>query len=255
MYRTSLVLLLAASSTCFAATKDKRPWDISLDFGAIATSGNTDTTTLQAKLDAKQNMEKWENQYILNGLYKKDQVTQDDGTEIEETTAEKYLASAKSNYILETDKSYLFGFVSYANDKFGAYRTYTTVALGYGDWIYSTPTLTWFAEAGPGYFWGEQALESDDPDVPDTLVDQSGAILRAASTLIWRVTETAEFKQVISVEAGSDNTRTLSETSLATTITQSLQLKVGFSIANDTQVAQGKEKTDTTTFVNLVYHL
>src|SRR3954471_8568731 len=128
MFRTSLIFLLVASSTCFAATEDKRPWDVSLDFGAIATSGNTDTTTLQAKLDAKQNMEKWENQYILNGLYKKDQVTQDDGTETEETTAEKYLASAKSNYILETDKAYLFGFVSYANDKFGAYRTYTTVA-------------------------------------------------------------------------------------------------------------------------------
>jgi putative salt-induced outer membrane protein YdiY len=28
---------------------------------------------------------------------------------------------------------------------------------------------------------------------------------------------------------------------------------VGFAIANDSDVAPGKEKTDTTTFVNLVY--
>lgn len=255
MFRVSAFLLFAVSSTCFAATEDKRPWDISIDFGAIATSGNTDAATLQSKLDIKQNRARWENQYILSGLYKKDEVVQEDGTEIAETTASKFLVSAKTNYILEADKSYLFGFVSYTNDKFGAYRTYETVALGYGDWIYSTPTLTWFAEAGPGYFWGEQVIESDDPAIPDALVDQSGAILRAASTLIWHVTETAEFKQVVSVESGSDNTRSISETSLATTISQRMQMKVGFSIANDTDVAPGKEKTDTTTFVNLVYRL
>lgn len=249
------VLIVAAGISSFAFAEEKKPWDVSVDLGAIRTSGNTDTTTVQAKVDAKQNLQQWENEYILNSLYKKDQVVQDDGTEETQTTAEKYLASVKSNYILQTEKSYLFGFASYANDKFGAYRTYSTVALGYGDWLYSTPTLTWFVEAGPGYFRGDQVIENPDPTLPDTLVEQSGAILRAASTLVWKVTETAEFKQVVSVESGSDNTRTLSETSLATTISERLQLKVGFTVANDTDVAPGKEKTDTTTFVNLVYHL
>lgn len=248
-----MAMVLSAAS--LANAEEKRPWDISVDFGAIATSGNTETTSLQAKLDIKQNLKKWENEYILNGLYKEDQVLQDDGTETKETTAEKYMASVKSNYILEAEKSYLFGFASYANDKFGAYRSYETVALGYGDWLYSDPTLNWFVEAGPGYFWGEQVIESEDPDVPDVLVDQSGAILRVASTLIWHITDTAEFKQVLSVESGSDNTRTISETSIATTIINRLQMKVGFTIADDTEVAPGKEETDTTTFVNLVYRI
>jgi len=30
-------------------------------------------------------------------------------------------------------------------------------------------------------------------------------------------------------------------------------MKVGIAVANDTDVAPGKEKTDTTTFINLVY--
>ncbi|HEY8938786.1 MAG TPA: DUF481 domain-containing protein, partial [Cellvibrio sp.] len=105
-----------------------------------------------------------------------------------------------------------------------------------------------------GYFEGEKVIESDDPAVPDTLTDESGAMLRAATALEWKITSTAEFKQTISVESGADNTRTQSETSLSASITEAMKMKVGFAVANDTDVAPGKEKTDTTTFVNLVYN-
>ena len=153
------------------------------------------------------------------------------------------------------DKSYLFGFASHANDKFGAYRNYSTVALGYGDWLYTTDAVNWFVEVGPGYFKGEQVNKGATVNDPDVLVDQSGVMLRSASTLVWHISKTAEFKQSLSVESGSDNTRTTSETSLATTISNSLQMKVGFTVANDKTVAAGKKNTDIITFVNLSYHL
>lgn len=255
MQKISFALVLSAlSATVFAADEQKRPWDIEVDLGAIATSGNTETTSVQVKLDAKQNLEKWENQYILSSLFKEDEVSQDDGTTSKEKTAEKYFGSAKFAYLIGVEKSYLFGFGSHTRDNFGAYRNYSTIALGYGDWIYSSKTLNWFVEAGPGYFEGEKVIKSDDPAIPDTFKDESGAILRAATALEWKITETAEFKQTISVEAGSDNTRTQSETSLSSSITQAMKMKVGFAVANDTDVAPGKEKTDTTTFVNLVYN-
>jgi len=253
-YSRVAVVLLTTLFTTSTLAEDKRPWEVEVDLGAIATSGNTETTSLQLKVDAKQNLEKWENQYIFSSLFKQDDVEQDDGSTSNEKTAEKYLGSLKSAYIFGVEKSYLFGFVSHTNDKFGAYRTYTTVALGYGDWLYSTPNLNWFVEAGPGYFEGEKVLESDDNLTPDTLVNESGAILRAATALEWKITKTAEFKQVISVESGADNTRTISETSLSTSISDAMQMKVGVSVANDSDVAPGKEKTDTTTFVNLVYN-
>jgi len=147
------------------------------------------------------------------------------------------------------EKSYLFGYVSYTDDKFGAYRTYTTVAMGYGDWLYSTPKLQWFVEAGPGYFEGKKP----DADNPGSYTIESGAILRAATELIWKFSSNAEFKQLLSVESGSDNTRTISESSVAASLTNAMKMKVGVNIANDTDVAPGKKKTDTTTFVNLVY--
>lgn len=248
------MVLSLMTAAAFAADEEKRPWDVEVDLGAIATSGNTETTSVQVKLDAKQNLEKWENQYILSSLFKEDEVTQDDGSTSKEKTAEKYFGSAKFAYLIGVEKAYLFGFGSHTRDNFGAYRSYSTVALGYGDWLYSSKTLNWFVEAGPGYFEGEKVIESSDPAVPGRLSDESGAMLRAATALEWKITATAEFKQTISVESGADNTRTQSETSLSTSITEAMKMKVGFSVANDTDVAPGKKKTDTTTFVNLVYN-
>lgn len=257
MFKHTLVNLVCISalscSSFILAAEEKRPWEVDLDIGAIATSGNTDTSSFQAKLDAKQNLEKWENQYILSTLLKKDDVEQDDGSKKKEKTAEKYFGSAKAAYLIGTEKSYFYGFVSHTKDEFGAYRTYTTASLGYGDWLYSSPKLNWFIEAGPGYFEGEKITKSKLVGVPDIITDQKGAILRAATALEWKVTDNAKFKQSISVESGSDNTRTQSETSLSTSINEAMKMKVGLSISNDTDVAPGKVKTDTTTFVNLVY--
>ncbi len=253
MQKLTLALALTALTTPVFAEDEKRPWDVEVDLGAIATSGNTDTTSMQFKLDAKQNLDKWANQYILSSLFKEDEVERDDGTTATEKTAEKYFGSAKFAYLLGLEESYLFGFGSYTDDQFGAYRTYATVAFGYGNWLYSSPTLNWFVEAGPGYFEGEKVIVSDDETIPDSISDESGAMLRLATALEWQITSNAVFKQVVSVEAGGDNTRTVSETSLASSISERFKMKVGFDISNDTDVAPGKEKTDTTTYVNLVY--
>lgn len=250
MLKTPLSLLAVAALPLLAQAEDApRPWDVEVDLGIINTSGNTETSSFQGKLDAKQKLEKWENQYIVSGLYKEDQVEDDAGVKSKETTAEKYFGSLKSAYLIGVEKSYLFGYASYTNDKFGAYKTYTTVALGYGDWIYSSPSVQWFAEAGPGYFEGKKPIE----DGSDIYMTESGAMLRAASELVWKVSDSAEFKQTLSVEAAADNTRTISETSLSASINHAMKMKVGINIANDSKVAEGKEPTDTTTFVNLVY--
>lgn len=255
MLKVNLAIVIAALSTA-ALAEEKKPWAVEVELGAIATSGNTEATSLHTKLDVKQNLAKFKNQYIISSLFKEDEITQNDNTKVKEKTADKYLLSAKSAYQLansDADKSYLFGFVSYSHDKFGAYRTYETAALGYGDWLYSNEKVNWFAEAGPGYFRGEKVSESDDINNPYLYEVEQGALLRVATQLEWKVTQTAVFKQIISVETGSDNTRSLSETSLAASISNAMQMKFAFAIASDSKVAEGKEKTDTTTSATIVY--
>lgn len=259
MLKVNLTLLIASLSVVSYAD-EVRPWEVEVELGAIATSGNTQTTSLHGKLNAKQNLTKFRNEYIVNSLYKEDEVLQDDNTKITEKTADKYLVSAKSAYLLEgaTAKSeekpsYLFGFVSYTHDKFGAYKTYETAALGYGDWLYSTETFNWFAEAGPGYFRGEKIVGNGSLSQPYVVETEQGALLRLATEIEWKFSQTAEFKQIVSVETGSDNTRVLSETSVAASITNAMQMKLGFAVASDSKVAPGKEKTDTTTSATIVY--
>lgn len=260
MLKINLAVVIATLSIPTIAD-ELRPWEVEVELGAIATSGNTSATSLHGKLNAKQNLTKFRNEYILSSLYKEDEVLQDDNTKIKEKTADKYLISAKSAYLLENQStqkeseksSYLFGFASYTHDDFGAYETYETVALGYGDWLFSGDTLNWFIEAGPGYFRGEKVLVSNNINIPNVIETEKGALLRVASELEWKFSQTAVFKQILSVETGSDNTRVLSETSVAASITNAMQMKVGFAVASDSRVAPGKEKTDTITSATLVY--
>ncbi|RYG05044.1 MAG: DUF481 domain-containing protein [Chitinophagaceae bacterium] len=193
MLRVNAALMLAILSAN-ASAQENRPWEIEVELGAIATSGNTETTSIHAKLDAKQHLNRFNNEYIINSLFKQDDVLQDDNTKVKEKTAEKYLLSAKSSYQLsDADKSYLFGIGSYTHDKFGAYKTYETVAIGYGDWIYANDTVNWFLEAGPGYFRGEKVLQTSNVNDPYVYEIEQGALLRVATELQWKITQTSVF--------------------------------------------------------------
>lgn len=242
---------LIVSSAVFAEVADK-PWEAAAELGVVSASGNTEATSLQAKLDMTQNLERWTNSYVLTGLINKSDVEQDDGSVSNEKTAEKYFGSVKSAYDLgEKESNYLFFFASHAVDKFGSYRQYSTVSAGYGTSLIEQENLRMEAEVGPGYVQGEKVFE--DPVLPDRFVTEDGAMLRVAGKLVWNLTANAEFKQLLSVESAEDNRRTLSETSLSTKISEVMQMKATFSLATDSEVAPGKEKTDTTTSITLVY--
>ena len=249
----ALVAGIAATSAAPAllaqdVEQENRKWKTTAEVGAISTSGNTETTTFQGKLDATQDLNRWRNQYVLSILYTEDDIEQPDGTTSTETTAEKFSGSVKSAYKINNDNANFFVFASHTNDEFGAYQKYTTLALGYGNRLFETSTMTLDAEIGPGYYWAEQDLPE-----PQGTTDEEGALLRAAAQYEWQVSETADFKQVVSVEAADDNTRTISDTSLSLRINGALQMKIGYTLQNDSDVAPGKEKTDTTTYANLVY--
>lgn len=241
----SLVALSAAPGV-MAQDEEKRTWKASAEIGAIATSGNTDSTTFNGKLDATQDLERWKNQYTLNVLYSEDEVAQPDGSVDSETTADKVSASVKSAYKINRDNANLFVFGSHTDDEFGAYQKYTTLALGYGNRLFETETMQLDAEIGPGYYWAEQNTD-------DGVIEEDGALVRAAAQFDWQVSPTADFKQVLSMESSDENTRTVSDTSLALQINGSMQMKVGYTIQHDSEVGPEKENTDTTTYVNLVY--
>ncbi len=247
--KTATFALIPLALPTSVMAEEEKAWQANAELGAIFTSGNTETTSIKAKLDVKQELESWSNHYVLDALFKEDEIeTEIDGVVSEEkqTTAEKYFASLQANYKLESEGSSLFVFGSHTDDKFGGISKYTTIAAGYSRHLYKSDAALLKADIGPGYVFGEQA--------DGTEIDSS--IIRLAADYSLKVSENATFTQVVSVESsfeGEKNTRTKSETGFAAKINGSLQMKLGLVITNNSEVSVGTEKTDTETTVTLVY--
>ena len=108
-----LSVLVAAGVVTSAVASEKKTWEANAELGAIITSGNTETTTFKGALNVKHNLENWNNEYKLDGIYKEDEVEKDDGTKVTERTNEKYFASAQGNYKLNEENAHLFVYGSY----------------------------------------------------------------------------------------------------------------------------------------------
>ncbi|MDX3775519.1 DUF481 domain-containing protein [Chromatiaceae bacterium AAb-1] len=249
MAAVSSALVSTATIAQDAAPDDSQPpgppkiWTISAELGAITTSGNTEGTSVTGKIDARQELEKWSNQYIFSAYFKQDEKTNDQGDKYTEKSAERYLVSAKGAYKLGDEFDTLFIFGSFTDDKFGAYRKYSTFSAGYGTRLYHAEDKSLDVEIGPGYFSGERS----------TGETENGLIVRGAGSFKWQISESATFTQTLSVEYGEDNTRTIAETALSAKINGALQMKAAFLVQNDSDVPVDKKKTDTQTSLTLVY--
>ncbi|HEX7986391.1 MAG TPA: DUF481 domain-containing protein [Duganella sp.] len=238
---------LALSLSCgHAAAVDLDPpygWSTSAELGAISTSGNTVGTSVTGKIDSKQELPDWSNEYILAGYFKDEQVTNADGEKVRERSAQRYSLSAKAAYKLMQDRDRLFALATHVDDRFGAYLRYSTIGVGYGTQIYQSETKTLDVEIGPGYFRGARS----------TGETENGMTVRGAADFKWRLSESALFSQMLTVERGTSNTHSQAETALRTKINNTMQLKAAFSVRNDTSVPADKKNTDTQTSVTLVY--
>jgi putative salt-induced outer membrane protein len=218
-------------------------WYTSAELGAISTTGNTTGTSVTGKIDARHEMAKWSNEYSVSGFFKQDQYTREDGSKYSQRAAERYSFSAKAAYKLIGEGKRAFVLGSHVNDRFGAYTSYTSFAIGHASQWFSSEDATLDVELGPGYFHGQRAKGPGE----------SGVTVRAATNFRWRLSEWALFAQNTSVERGTSNVRSTAETSLSTKINGTMQMKAAFIARNDTNVPDGKKKTDTQTSLTLVY--
>jgi putative salt-induced outer membrane protein len=248
MKKSLLVLALTSSVSVFAADEVK-PLSMDGEFGFISTSGNTKTTSFKGKLAAHQELEKWSNDFSVEGLYKKDEI---DG--VSQTTAQKYFVSGQGNYKLDNPDHRLFGFASYADDKFSSYNYQATLAAGWQQKLWDDETSKFTYSIGPGYSF---AKRNDVVDANGNVVtkgeSEDGVIVRGALDYQWKISDTSTFKQLLSSEVGSNNTKSKSETSVSAQINGSLSLKLSLIMDHNSDVAEGTKNLDTQTAVTVVY--
>lgn len=240
----ALLALLFAAPLCLA--DDAIPaavWHSSAELGAITTSGNTNGTSVTGKLDARQDLDEWSNQFMLMGFFKEDEHQNADGSKSSSRSAERYGMSAKAGYKLLEDGKKLFVLATYVDDKFGAYVHYATVGVGHSTRVLNTEDKNVEVELGPGYFSGKRANGEAE----------SGFTVRGAAALRWQVAPTAQITQTVSVERGTSNMRSSAEMALSTKINGTMQMKAAIVARNDSNVPVDKKNTDTQTSLTLVY--
>lgn len=243
--KPSLLFALAAALAHGAASAgDIAPsWNTSAELGAITTSGNTAGTSVTGKIDARQELDDWSNQYVATGYFKEDEKTFSNGDTVTVKSAERFSLSAKAAYKLMENGKKLFVLGTYVDDKFGAYPTYATMAIGHAWGWDNAHDRRIDLEFGPGYFSGTRANGEEE----------SGFTVRGAAAMQWRLSPAAVFSHSVSVERGTSNVHSIAEAALATKINDTMQMKAAFAARNDTNVPINKKNTDTQTSITLVY--
>lgn len=244
MKKTILLTAVCLGLSSQVNAKETKPFTMDGEFGLIVTTGNTETTSAKAKLSAHQELDKWSNDYIFEGLYKKDEVEQD-GEKVSNTSAHEWFASGQGNYKLQNPDHRIFVFGSYEENRLSSFDYQSTVAVGWNQKVWETDSSKFEYSIGPGYSYAK----TQEPD-SETI---SGMIVRGAINYEWNISDTATFKQLLSTEVGSDNTKSKSETSVTAQLNGSLAMKFSIILDHNSDVAADKEKLDTQSAVTLVY--
>ncbi len=221
--------------------KKLEPFKAELELGIIATSGNTESTSLKGKATLHQDFRAWKNKYLIDTLYKKSEY---DGET--KTTAQKLFLSAQSDYKLSDENTSIFVYGSHTDDRLSGYEYQNTVAVGYSARLFSNQYSFLDYSVGPGYSFNK----TDEGEKGES------AIVHLEAEYLFNISPTAKFTQTFSTEMAlesDENTQTKSETAISTKIRRDLSMKTAYSITHNSEVLSTKENTDTVTSVSLAY--
>jgi putative salt-induced outer membrane protein len=216
-----------------SAEREKGPWSGKAALGFLATSGNTDSSSLNSAFTVAYTAGRWTHSLEATAI----KAAEDD-----QTSAEAYAVGWKTEFNM-TERDFLFGRVNWRKDRFSGYDQQLSESVGYGRRLIDTGVHFLNAEVGAG---ARQA------DLTDGTAEED-MIWRGGLNYQWKFSETAQFTQDITVESGADNTYAESVSAIRTSLIGALALVASYTIKNNSVVPVGSEKTDTFAAVSLEY--
>jgi putative salt-induced outer membrane protein len=228
-----LIASLTIAAPLFAAEDEDDPLEGNVKFGYLATTGNTETSSLNTSFEARYVADHWHHEAMASAI---------NASEDKVTTAEAYETGWKSGWDF-TDRDYLFGRLNWRKDRFGGFDTQFSQTIGYGRHIIDTDVHTLDGEVGFGARQSEDQLGAT----------QNETIATGALRYKWQFSDTSDFSQTVRFEVGSDNTFSESVTAITARLIGALNLVASYTIRNNSDVPIGTEKTDTRTAVSLEY--
>lgn len=229
----TLAAALLAPMSLLAQEEAEGPWAGKATLGYLATSGNTENSTLNTAVEVGFKTGAWQHFATAAAI---------SASENEFTTAEAYELGWKTERNL-TDKDFLFGRLDWRKDNFGPFDTQFSQTVGYGRRLIQTDRHMLNAELGVG------ARQSET----QAGLSENETIFRGGAYYKWLFSETAEFRQDLTAESGSENTYLVSVTAVSAKLLGDLALVASYTIKHNTDVPSSTEKTDRYTALSLEY--
>jgi len=231
------------------------PWKGQADLGFISSSGNSETTSVNAQLGLEQETKTWKHAIKLAAIGS----TNEDDAGDDNTTSESYSLSLKSDRNLN-DRSYIFGVADYSDDRFSGYEFQGTAAVGYGYKVIAQEAMTLLLELGPGY--SHSLLSATDTASSQGIEE---FIYRLGEAFTWNFSDTSELSQYANFTGGSDLSTLKFGGYVLTKMSDALSLKVGIDLTQRSGDAQDDaeeaaeaaggdlDDTDMVTYANVSY--
>jgi len=222
-----------SAPTWAAEEEEEGPWSGKATLGYLATSGNTENSTLKSGFELGYATGKWTHLATAKAI---------NSSENEVTTAEAYELGWKSEWDL-SERDFLFGRLQWRKDRFAGFDTQFSQTVGYGRHLIDTEEHNLSAEVGAGARQSELADGTTDNET----------ILRGGLNYAWQFSDTAKFTQDLTIEAGGNNTYAESISAISASLIGELALVASYTIKHNTDVLAPLEKTDTYTALSLEY--
>jgi putative salt-induced outer membrane protein len=250
-----LAFLLFISAQCVFAEevpqtdKNQPPkeavWKANIEFGYVATSGNTDTTTVNTAVSITHEVETWRNSLEIVSIFGS---AENDTTSQVETNAERYFIQGKTDYKY-TEASYAFVLANYDDDRFSDNDYQTSVSAGRGFGIITGDTSKLDLELGIGY---RKTQKKETLLLAKETINET--IYRLAEHFVWDISKNSKFEQKLSADIGDENTVTKFSAGLSANVAESLALKLSLTATHQSDVRGDTEQLDTITAFTLVYN-
>jgi len=217
--------------------------------GVLLSSGNTQSTSLNAKLDLAHLDGPWKNTLFFGGLY---------GRSNSVTSGNRLEGRYRVNHEID-DRRFWFAGVDGVRDLFSGFAYQSTIAAGAGYKFIATEATTLAGTLGAGY----QRLK------PQELVkDASGAVVQridgvatgdvvatAGLDYAHSFSKSTRVTDKLFVTSGSADTAVNNDVALAISMSDRLALSVGYGVRYNSMPAAGVKKLDQVTTVNVVYKI
>lgn len=229
----ALAALIAPASVVAQDAEPETPWSGKATLGYLATSGNTENSTLNTGFELGYATGKWAHLLAASAI---------NASEGEFTTAEAYNLRWKSERNI-TDHDFLFGRLDWRKDTFGGFDTQFSQTVGYGRRLIDADKHKLNAEIGAGARQSETQLG----------VKENETVFRGGIYYKWLISDTSEFRQDVTAEGGEDNTYVESVSALSAKVFGDVALVASFTVKHNTDVDPNLEETDTYTALSLEY--